>query len=186
MERIFQRDNMVSTTLRAALLAYLSRYTHRVAISNSRLVSADAETVACRWKDYRIKNGDRQKTMRLATGGFICRFLLHILPDGFHRIHHYGLLASASRKANIAKIRALLGQSPAIAPPEGRCRARPADPTRALPLLRRPHARDRDLPARPEPPVTRPTEGPGRMMTRGNGGAKLGHGSGGIIPLRAE
>ncbi|MCP4380998.1 MAG: IS91 family transposase [Hyphomicrobiales bacterium] len=92
-----------------AVLAYLSRYTHRVAISNSRLISADAETVAFRWKDYRIKNGDRQKVMRLATDAFIRRFLLHVLPDGFHRIRHYGLLANASRKANIAKIRALLG-----------------------------------------------------------------------------
>jgi hypothetical protein len=101
-----------------AVLAYLSRYTHRVAISNSRLVSADAATVAFRWKDYRIKRGDRQKVMRLATGEFIRRFLLHVLPDGFHRIRHYGLLASAGRKANIAKIRARLGQSPAIAPPE--------------------------------------------------------------------
>ncbi|MCP4309604.1 MAG: IS91 family transposase [bacterium] len=92
-----------------AVLAYLSRYTHRVAISNSRLISADAETVAFRWKDYRINNGDRQKVMRLATDAFIRRFLLHVLPDGFHRIRHYGLLANASRKANIAKIRTLLG-----------------------------------------------------------------------------
>jgi hypothetical protein len=92
-----------------AVLAYLSRYTHRVAISNSRLVSADAETVAFRWKDYRIKSGDRQKIMRLATDEFIRRFLIHVLPDGFHRIRHYGLLASTARKANIAKIRVLLG-----------------------------------------------------------------------------
>jgi hypothetical protein len=92
-----------------AVLAYLSRYTHRVAISNTRLVSADAETVAFRWKDYRIKSGDRQKVMRLATPEFIRRFLIHVLPDGFHRIRHYGLLASATRKANIAKIRTLLG-----------------------------------------------------------------------------
>jgi hypothetical protein len=90
-----------------AVLAYLSRYTHRVAISNTRLVSADAQTVAFRWKDYRIKSGDRQKVMRLATPEFIRRFLIHVLPDGFHRIRHYGLLASATRKTNIAKIRAL-------------------------------------------------------------------------------
>ena len=82
--------------------------THRVAISNNRLISADAETVAFRWKDYRIKNGDRQKIMRLSTGEFIRRFLIHVLPDGFHRIRHYGLLASATRKTNIAKIRTLL------------------------------------------------------------------------------
>ncbi len=91
-----------------AVLAYLSRYTHRVAISNARLDSADAQTVAFRWKDYRIKSGDRQKVMRLATPEFIRRFLIHVLPDGFHRIRHYGLLASSARKANITKIRALL------------------------------------------------------------------------------
>ena len=95
-----------------AVLAYLSRYTHRVAISNARLVSADAEIVAFRWKDYRIKSGDRQKVMRLATQEFIRRFLMHVLPDGFHRIRHYGLLAGAARKATIARIRNLLGQRP--------------------------------------------------------------------------
>ena len=91
-----------------AVLSYLSRYTHRVAISNARLVSADADTVAFRWKDYRVKSGDRQKVMRLATSEFIRRFLIHVLPDGFHRIRHYGLLASGTRKTNLAKIRALL------------------------------------------------------------------------------
>jgi hypothetical protein len=91
-----------------AVLAYLSRYTHRVAISNHRLISADDQTVAFRWKDYRIKSGDRQKVMRLTTPEFIRRFLIHILPDGFHRIRHYGLLASSARKTNITKIRALL------------------------------------------------------------------------------
>jgi hypothetical protein len=90
------------------VLAYLSRYTHRVAISNHRLVSADADTVAFRWKDYRIKRGDRMKVMRLKTSEFIRRFLIHVLPDGFHRIRHYGLLASAQRKAKIARIRHLL------------------------------------------------------------------------------
>lgn len=102
-----------------AVLAYLGRYTHRVAIANNRLISADAETVAFRWKDYRIKNGDRQQVITLATGEFIRRFLIHVLPDGFHRIRHYGLLASAGRKANVAKIRALLGAqapSPDVAP----------------------------------------------------------------------
>jgi hypothetical protein len=100
-----------------AVLAYLSRYTHRVAISNSRLISADAETVAFRWKDYRIKTGDRSRVMRLKTGEFIRRFLSHVLPDGFHRIRHYGLLASATRKANLDRIRTLLGAKPE--PPEG-------------------------------------------------------------------
>jgi len=94
-----------------AVLAYLSRYTHRVAISNSRLIGADADTVAFRWKDYRIKTGDRQKVMRLETGEFIRRFLIHVLPDGFHRIRHYGLLAGATRKATIARIRTLLGEA---------------------------------------------------------------------------
>lgn len=92
-----------------AVLAYLSRYTHRVAISNSRLISADANTVAFQWKDYRVKTGDRRSVMRLATGEFIRRFLVHVLPDGFHRIRHYGLLASSTRKSNIAKARSLLG-----------------------------------------------------------------------------
>jgi hypothetical protein len=101
-----------------AVLAYLSRYTHRVAISNSRLVSADAGTAAFRWKDYRIKTGDRRRVMRLATDEFIRRFLLHAPPDSFHRIRHYGLLASATRKANIAKIRTLLGAArPSQEPP---------------------------------------------------------------------
>jgi hypothetical protein len=91
------------------VLAYLSRYTHRVAISNSRLISADANTVAFRWKDYRLKDGDKRAVIRLSTSEFIRRFLIHVLPDRFHRIRHYGLLASARRKANIAKARTLLG-----------------------------------------------------------------------------
>lgn len=94
------------------MLAYLSRYTHRIAISNSRIVSVDANTVAVRGKDYRIKNGERQKVIRLATPEFIRCFLIHVLPDRFHRIRHYGLLASGNRKANIAKARALLGAEP--------------------------------------------------------------------------
>lgn len=97
-----------------AVLTYLSRYTHRVAISNHRLVSADAETVAFRWKDYRTKHGDRSRVMRLTTPEFIRRFLMHVLPDGFHRVRHYGMLASAVRKANIARIRELLGQRPIV------------------------------------------------------------------------
>lgn len=95
-----------------AVLTYLSRYTHRVAISNHRLVSADGNTVAFSWKDYRVKNGDRQKIMRLATPEFIRRFLIHVLPERFHRIRHYGLLASGGRKTNLTKIRALLCVQP--------------------------------------------------------------------------
>ncbi|MFA8443973.1 IS91 family transposase [Yoonia sp.] len=92
-----------------AVLAYLSRYTHPVAILNQRLVSADADTVTFRWKDYRIKSGDRMKIMRLSTGEFLRRFLMHVLPGGVHRNRHYGLLASAQRKVNIAKVHALIG-----------------------------------------------------------------------------
>jgi hypothetical protein len=92
-----------------AVLAYLSRYTHRVAISNHRLVSADADTVTFRWKDYRIKRGDRMKIMRLPTFEFIRRFLMHVLPDRFHRIRHYGFLAGSGRKKKVAQIRTLLG-----------------------------------------------------------------------------
>ncbi|KMK64065.1 IS91 family transposase [Puniceibacterium sp. IMCC21224] len=92
----------------AAVLAYLSRYTHRVAISNHRLVSADAGTVAFRWKDYRIKRGDRMKLMRLPVAEFIRRFLNHVLPSGFHRIRHSGFLANGIRRDRIEKIRRLI------------------------------------------------------------------------------
>jgi hypothetical protein len=95
-----------------AVLAYLSRYTHRVAISNHRLVSADAGTVAFRWKDYRIKRGDRMKIMQLPTPEFIRRFLIHVLPTGFHRIRHAGFLANGIRRARIEKIRCLLDAEP--------------------------------------------------------------------------
>ena len=96
----------------AAVLAYLSRYTHRVAISNSRLLAFDERGVTFRWKDYRDKGRTRYKSMTLKTEEFMRRFLLHVLPSGFHRIRHYGLLAHASRKKNIAMARALL-QGPA-------------------------------------------------------------------------
>ena len=91
-----------------AVLAYLSRYTHRVAIANSRLIACDRTGVTFRWKDYRADGRDRQKTMTLATAEFIRRFLIHVLPHGFHRIRHYGLLASGTRADNIAKARRLL------------------------------------------------------------------------------
>src|SRR6202049_3913942 len=90
------------------VLRYLSRYTHRVAISNRRLVAADDAGVSFRWKDYRIEGPDRWKTMTLAPHEFIRRFLMHVLPKGFHRIRHYGLLASGTRAANIARARELL------------------------------------------------------------------------------
>ena len=85
-----------------------SRYTHRVAISNRRLIAADADGVTFKVKDYRIEGPGRYKTMTLATHEFIRRFLLHVLPKGFHRIRHYGLLANGQRKANLAKARELL------------------------------------------------------------------------------
>jgi hypothetical protein len=94
------------------VLRYLSGYTHRVAISNRRLVAADDAGVAFRWKDYRIQGPERWKTMRLHPHEFIRRFLLHVLPKGFHRIRHYGLLASATRAESIATIRALLRAVP--------------------------------------------------------------------------
>jgi hypothetical protein len=91
-----------------AVLAYLARYTHRVAISNSRLLATDATSVTFKVKDYRIEGPGRYTTMTLATGEFIRRFLLHVLPKGFHRIRHYGLLASAVRLESIAQARQLL------------------------------------------------------------------------------
>ena len=91
-----------------AVLAYLSRYTHRVAIANSRLIAADEKSVTFKVKDYRIEGPGRYKTMTLATSEFIRRFLIHVLPHGFHRIRHYGLLASGGRAANIAHARELL------------------------------------------------------------------------------
>src|SRR5258707_2079489 len=97
------------------VLRYLSRYTHRVAISNRRLIAADGNAIAFRWKDYRTNGPGRWKTMRLHPHEFIRRFLLHVLPKGFHRIRHYGLFASANRAESIATARALLGVVPAAA-----------------------------------------------------------------------
>ena len=93
------------------MLAYLSRYTHRVAISNSRLISMDRRGVSFRWKDYRAKGKTRHKTMTLSADEFMRRFLLHVLPGGFHRIRHYGLLANGSRKASLVQVRQLLHQA---------------------------------------------------------------------------
>jgi hypothetical protein len=95
------------------VLAYLSRYTHRVAISNRRLLAFDAAGVTFRYKDYRRDGGQRPRVMTLATDEFIRRFLMHVLPRGFHRIRHYGLLASSARKDSLAHARELL----AVAPP---------------------------------------------------------------------
>jgi hypothetical protein len=91
-----------------AVLAYLSRYTHRVAISNSRLIATANDQVTFRWKDYRAKGRPKHKTMTLHAQDFIRRFLLHVLPAGIHRIRHYGLLSNASHKHDIARARQLL------------------------------------------------------------------------------
>src|SRR5208282_6271896 len=88
------------------VLDYLGRYTHRVAIANSRLTRIEDGTVSFRWKDYR--HHDRQKVMTLDADEFIRRFLLHVLPDGFHRIRHYGYLAKADRGEKLARVRELL------------------------------------------------------------------------------
>ncbi len=90
------------------VLRYLARYTHRVAISNSRLIVLEGNGVTFKWKDYRIEGRDRFKVMTLATNEFIRRFLIHVLPSGFHRIRYYGLLASTPRANNIARARELL------------------------------------------------------------------------------
>ena len=92
-----------------AVLAYLSRYTHRIAISNSRLIRFDARSVTFRVKDYRLKGAGRHTTMSLSTNEFIRRFLIHVLPRGQHRIRHYGFYGNSNRAANIARIRQLLG-----------------------------------------------------------------------------
>jgi hypothetical protein len=90
------------------VLRYLARYTHRVAISNRRLIACDEKGVTFKWKDYRIEGPDRYKVMTLATHEFIRRFLIHVLPAGFHRIRYYGLLASGKRAENVARARGLL------------------------------------------------------------------------------
>lgn len=100
----------------AAVLAYLSRYTHRVAIANSRLLALDEQGVTFKWKDYRAKERVRHKTMTLAPDEFIRRFLLHVLPSGFHRIRHYGLIANIARKDNLARARELLISEKTIGP----------------------------------------------------------------------
>ncbi len=91
-----------------AVLAYLSRYTHRVAIANSRLVKMDKQGITFKYKDYRQKGTQQAQMMTLSADEFIRRFLIHVLPSGFHRIRHIGFLANARRKNNLATIRELL------------------------------------------------------------------------------
>jgi hypothetical protein len=115
----------------AAVLAYLSRYTHRVAIANSRLISLDERGVTFNWKDYRSKGATRYKTMTLSTDEFMRRFLLHVLPSGFHRIRHYGLLANARRREHLARARELLHVVPTA--PEVQPTELPGQPTFVCP-----------------------------------------------------
>jgi len=115
-----------------AVLAYLSRYTHRVAISNRRLISADETGVTFTWKDYRIEGSGRYQTMTLRTHEFIRRFLTHVLPKGLHRIRHYGLFANGNRAANIARARELLAV-PSRAKQAETSAAAAADEPRVLP-----------------------------------------------------
>jgi hypothetical protein len=152
-----------------AVLAYLSRYAHRIAIANSRLVAFDGECVTFKWKDNRAKADNRYKLMTLDVDEFIRRFLIHVLPDGFHRIRHYSLFANANRAANIA-----------LAPPAPRrtrrspvewgerghrksSRRRRVEP---LSLLRRAHDHHRDLCARlPAAAVADPIDRARQLMT---------------------
>lgn len=115
-----------------AVLAYLSRYTHRVAIGNSRLIACDDTGVTFRWKDYRAKGRERQKVMTLANDEFIRRFLIHVLPSGFHRIRHYGLFANGGRAENLARARDLLDVSPQPDKPDD-ADARADEPPTSLP-----------------------------------------------------
>ena len=117
-----------------AVLAYLARYTHRVAISNRRLIAVDRTGVTFKYKDYRIEGPKRYTCMTLATGEFIRRFLMHVLPGGFHRIRHYGLLANGSRADSIAKARALLNLAKPDAIPDDPATDAEAEP----PMLARP------------------------------------------------
>src|SRR5271169_1826030 len=116
------------------VLRYLSRYTHRVAISNRRLVCCDQTAVTFKWKDYRIEGPGRHKTMTLDTHEFIRRFLIHVLPKGFHRIRHYGLFAS-NCAANIARARQLLAM-----------RSRPKEPETPEAALDKPRVLPRPCP----------------------------------------
>jgi hypothetical protein len=124
-----------------AVLAYLARYTHRVAISNRRLVAADEKNVTFTFKDYRIEGPGRYKTMTLKTGEFIRRFLIHVLPRGFHRIRHYGLFASNLRAGNLAAIRALIAFSSLLP----QVNAVPKPDTAGEPVERCPHCGGRML-----------------------------------------
>ncbi len=140
------------------VLAYLARYTHRVAIANSRLLDLDDEHVSFRWKDYRENGDHKNKVMKLAVGEFMRRFLLHVLPDGFHRIRHYGLFANGHRADKVTLCRKLLDvplltTNSESGDHEERAASRFEPP--ALPMLRWPHEDHRDLRGTTVPPVSR-------------------------------
>jgi hypothetical protein len=124
-----------------AVLAYLSRYTHRVAIANSRLIAFDEQGVTFKWKDYRIEDRDRYKQMTLATNEFIRRFLIHVLPKGLHRIRHYGQFAKGACADNIARARELL----AVPKPRASLPLLPSIPASRASMLRRSHDRHRGV-----------------------------------------
>jgi len=115
-----------------AVLAYLARYTHRVAISNHRLIAADQRGVTFEYKDYRADGPTRYKIMTLSAHEFIRRFLLHVLPKGFHRIRHYGLFASGVREANLARARELLAASSCAPEPRTNTASEPHDADQPL------------------------------------------------------
>jgi hypothetical protein len=121
-----------------AVLAYLARYTHRVAISSRRLIRADANGVTFKYKDYRVDGPGRYKTMTVHPHEFIRRFLIHVLPKGLHRIRHYGLLANGQREENLAKARALLGVKTIDPADNGLRRAGDGDPADVPPVHPRP------------------------------------------------
>ena len=151
----------------AAVLAYLSRYTHRVAIANSRLLAMDERGITFRWKDYRAKGSTRHKTMTLEADEFMRRFLLHVLPGGFHRIRHYGLLANAGRRDISLRYANCCTSSPPHRRRERRRRQLVAN-RRSLPALRRRDDRRRDL--RPRATDPRATHRASRSMSTGSRG----------------
>jgi hypothetical protein len=110
------------------VLAYLSRYTHRVAISSRRLIAADAESITFKIRDYRVEGPGRYTTMTLDVAEFIRRFLLHVLPKGFHRIRRYGLFANGNRAADIARASELLAMPPPVSEPDEPKVAEPGEP----------------------------------------------------------
>jgi len=149
------------------VLRYLSRYTHRVAIANSRLVALDDDSVTFKWKDYRVDGPERAKLMTLAIDEFIRRFLIHVLPAGFHRIRHYGLFANSCRAENIARARQLLNVPPTKPEPDDPKSVDPSEPkTLSQPC---PCCGGRmiiiETFARGRPPRYRPTAAPIRIDT---------------------